>query len=52
MALVLQPDLPFALCALNRGKVDLSLVRYAAQVFGARPHTSVYIDVGAGDWPR
>jgi endoglucanase len=50
VALVLQPDLPFALCAANRGNV-LSLVRDAAQVFGALPHTSVYVDVGAGDWP-
>jgi endoglucanase len=51
VGLVLQPDLPFALCAPNRGKVALGLVRYAAQVFDALPHTSVYIDVGAGDWP-
>lgn len=51
VALVLQPDLPFALCAPDHGKVALGLVREAAQVFGALPHTSVYIDVGAGDWP-
>ena len=51
VALVLQPDLPFALCAPDHGKVALSLVRYAAQVFAALPHTSVYIDAGAGDWP-
>jgi endoglucanase len=51
VALVLQPDLPFALCAPGHGRIALSLVRYAAQVFGALPHTSVYIDVGAADWP-
>jgi hypothetical protein len=51
VALVLQPDLPFALCAPNRGRIALGLVRYAAQVFSALPHTSVYIDVGAADWP-
>ncbi len=51
VALVLQPDLPFALCAPNHGRVALSLVRYSAKVFGALSHTSVYIDVGAGDWP-
>jgi endoglucanase len=51
VALVLQPDLPFALCAPGRGAVALSLVAYAARVFGALPHTTVYIDAGAGDWP-
>jgi endoglucanase len=51
VALVLQPDLPFALCAPNRGRAALSLVNYAARVFGALPHTTVYIDVGAADWP-
>ncbi len=51
VALVLQPDLPFALCAPHRGKVALALVRYAAKVFGSLSHASVYIDVGAGDWP-
>jgi endoglucanase len=51
VALVLQPDLPFALCAPGHGRVALALVKYAAQVFGALSHTSVYIDVGAGDWP-
>lgn len=51
VALVLQPDLPFAICAPNHGKVSLDLVKYSAQVFGALPHTTVYIDVGAADWP-
>lgn len=51
VALVLQPDLPFALCAPNHGRAALALVRYAAQVFGALPNTTVYIDVGAADWP-
>jgi endoglucanase len=26
-------------------------VAYAARVFSALPHTTVYIDAGAGDWP-
>ena len=51
VALVLQPDLPFALCAPGHGRVALALVKYAAQAFGALPHTTVYIDVGAADWP-
>jgi endoglucanase len=51
VALVLQPDLPFAFCAPNHGRVYLNLVRYAAQTFAALPHTTVYIDVGAADWP-
>jgi endoglucanase len=50
VAMVLQPDLPFALCAPNHGRIALSLVNYAARRFGALSHTSVYIDVGAGDW--
>ena len=44
VALVLQPDLPFAFCAPTR--VPLSLVAYAARVFSALPHTTVYIDGG------
>jgi len=51
VALILQPDLPFALCAPGHGRIALSLVNYAAQVFSAMPHTTVYIDVGAADWP-
>lgn len=50
VALVLQPDLPFARCAPNHGEVALGLVNYAARVFSALPHTTVYIDVGAADW--
>jgi endoglucanase len=51
VALVLQPDLPFALCIPHHSRVPLQLVAYAARVFGALPHTTVYIDVGAADWP-
>jgi len=45
VALILQPDLPFALCAPNR--TPLSLVAYAAARFSALPYTTVYIDAGA-----
>jgi hypothetical protein len=51
VALVLQPDLPFALCAPGHGRIALGLVKYAARAFAALPHVSVYIDVGASDWP-
>jgi endoglucanase len=51
VALVLQPDLPFALCVPHHSQVPLKLVAYAARVFGKLPHTTMYIDVGAADWP-
>jgi endoglucanase len=51
MAIILQPDLPFALCAPGRGRLDLALVADAARTLSALPHTTVYIDVGAADWP-
>lgn len=51
VALVLQPDLPFGLCVPHHSKLPLSLVAYAARAFNALPHTTVYIDAGAADWP-
>jgi endoglucanase len=48
VALILQPDLPFALCAPS--PIPLSLVAYAASRFSALPHTTVYIDAGAAYW--
>lgn len=50
VALVLQPDLPFALCSPHRSGLPLRLVAYAARVLGALSHTTVYIDAGAADW--
>jgi endoglucanase len=50
VALVLQPDLPFALCVPRHSTLPLRLVAYAAQTFTALTHTTVYIDVGAADW--
>ena len=50
VALILQPDLPFASCAPHHSRLPLQLVAYAAQRFSALAHTSVYIDAGAGDW--
>jgi endoglucanase len=50
-AIVLQPDGPFALCAPHGSTLPSELIAYAAKVLSALPHTSVYIDVGAADWP-
>ncbi len=49
VVLILQPDMPFALCAPSHAPFDL--VRYAALRFNALPHTTVYIDAGAAWWP-
>lgn len=51
VALVLQPDLPFAACVPHHSTLPLALVAYAARVFSRLSHTTVYIDAGAGDWP-
>lgn len=50
-AVVLQPDGPFALCAPHGSKALSRLVAYAAQRIAAQPHTSVYVEAGAADWP-
>jgi endoglucanase len=50
VALVLQPDLPFAVCAPHHSRLPLKMVAYAAQKFSSLPHTTVYLDAGAGDW--
>ncbi|MGZ4471101.1 MAG: glycoside hydrolase family 6 protein [Nocardioidaceae bacterium] len=52
VALILQPDGPFALCAPGGSKLPSHLLRYAAQRFSAHPNTSVYIEAGASDWLR
>lgn len=46
----LQPDLPFEACVPGHSQVPAEEVSYAAQTFSALPHTTVYIDAGAGDW--
>jgi endoglucanase len=52
VALVLQPDGPFALCAPRGSQLPSQLIGYASHVFSALPNTSVYIDAGASDWLR
>ena len=49
VALIVQPDLPFAECA--HSPVPLQLVNYAARRFNALPHTTVYVDGGARYFP-
>lgn len=50
-AVILQPDGPFALCVPGGSRLPSELIAYSARVLGALPHTSVYLDGGAGDWP-
>ncbi|NUS50011.1 MAG: hypothetical protein HOQ22_03090, partial [Nocardioidaceae bacterium] len=50
-AIILQPDGPFALCAPHGSTLPSRLVAYAARVLSAQPHTSVYVEAGAADWP-
>ena len=52
VALILQPDGPFALCAPGGSQLPSRLIAYAARVFSELAHTSVYIDGGASDWPK
>lgn len=52
VALILQPDGPFALCVPRGSKLPSQLIAYSARKFAALPNTSVYIDGGASDWPK
>jgi hypothetical protein len=49
IAIIVQPDLPFAECA--HSPVPLQLVNYAARKFNALPHATVYVDGGARYFP-
>jgi endoglucanase len=51
VAIILQPDGPFALCVPGRSPIPSRLIAYSARKFSALPYTSVYIDAGAADWP-
>jgi endoglucanase len=50
VAITLQADGPFALCAPGGSLAYSSLIRYSAQVLGSLPNAAVYIDAGAEDW--
>jgi endoglucanase len=47
--LILQPDVPFALCSPGQRRW-LDMLAYASGRFTALPHTTVYIDAGAAQW--
>jgi endoglucanase len=51
VAMVLQPDGPFALCAPGHSPLPSQLIAYSARKYAALPNTHVYIDAGASDWP-
>jgi len=52
MAIIMQPDAPFALCAPGGSKIYQKLIRYGVRRLSQQPNTSVYIEVGAADWLR
>ncbi|HSV41569.1 MAG TPA: glycoside hydrolase family 6 protein [Nocardioidaceae bacterium] len=49
VALVLEPDIAVARNGW-RPNVRYRLARYASEVFGALPNTSIYIDASSADW--
>ncbi len=51
VAVVMQPDGPFVLCAPKGSKLPGQLISYGTRVLSALPNTSVYVEVGAADWP-
>lgn len=52
MAIIMQPDAPFALCVPGKSKLPSKLIKYGVRKLSALPNTSVYIDGGAADWQR
>ncbi|RLV47564.1 hypothetical protein D9V37_15435 [Nocardioides mangrovicus] len=51
VVVILQPDGPFVTCAPHHSAVPSQLIAYASRKLSALPHTYVYIDGGASDWP-
>jgi endoglucanase len=52
LAVVMQPDAPFGLCAPGGSQLPLHMIRYAVRKLSALANTSVYIEAGAADWLR
>ncbi len=52
VAVIQQPDGPFALCAPHGSRVASRLIAYGTRVLSAQPNASVYVEVGAADWPH
>jgi endoglucanase len=50
VAMVLQPDMPFALKTPHHSHWAENLVRFAATRFAELKNTAIYIDAGAADW--
>ena len=51
VALTLQPDGPLALYQNPATSRATAMINYSARVLSALPNTSVYIEIGASDWP-
>jgi endoglucanase len=52
MAVVLQPDGPFARCAPGGSKAPSRLIAWTVRVLEALPATTVYVDMGSPGWFR
>ena len=52
MAIILQPDGPFALCVPGKSLIPSQLIAYSARVFSALPNTSVYYRCRGGGLAR
>jgi len=52
VAIVMQPDGPFALCAPNSSKAYSQQIALAVGKLAALPNAAVYLDAGAADWHR
>ena len=52
MAIIMQPDGPFVLCAPGGSELPAKMIKSAVRTLSALPNTSVYIDAGAADWNR
>lgn len=48
--ILLQPDMPFTICLPHHSRIDLQLIKWTIQQFGALSHTTIYLDSGASDW--
>lgn len=51
VAVIVQPDGPFSMCAPGGSRLHSRMVAYQARTLAALPHTSVYVEVGSADWP-
>ena len=51
VAVIQQPDGPKTLCAPKGSKAHSKLIAYGTKKLSALPHTSVYVEIGAADWP-